>query len=202
MSDNWNKKNDKETKKIMPEVNFYIEPVAFDVERTVVRSQPLPFYPDYELLELTDMSYTPAAKKFVIYKEGDINVIDWTNSVIYEVNEKAPILLNKETIIPYLRFFFEYVYGRYGKFTIVETEYDIKWQTEPPLQGRKVIQEMLKPVQIVEETSDGGFKLSGFVSFKDSLFSTEIFVDGKGTVDMNNEELKIEGMPLMQDVAF
>jgi len=202
MTDNWNKKSEKETKQLLSEINNMIDPVPFDLEKTIIRFQPLPFYEGYELLELTDMSTIPAAKKYVIYKSGDVNVIDWTNDVIYELNKNAPINLTESNITSYIKFFFEYVQGRHGKFTVIETEYDIKWQVEPPAQGRKAMQEMLKPVEFLNKDSDGAFNLKAFVTYKDSLFTTSIKITKEGIVDISKEEIKVEGMPLLQDSSI
>jgi hypothetical protein len=37
--------------------------------------------------------------------------------------------------------------------------------------------------------------------FKDSLFKTKVHVKKDGLVSMSDEELKIEGMPVLQDAA-
>jgi len=202
MSDNWTKLEEKKAVKILQEINKFITPVAFNEERTILRSQPLPFYKYYDLIEMTDMSTVPAAKKFAIYKPGNVKVIDWTNNTIYEVNQKAPIKLDETNVISYIKFFFSYVYGRHGKFSVIEAVDDIKWQVDPPMQGRKIMQEMLSPVKIKNKNPDGGFDLEGFMVFKDSLFRTDIRVDAEGIVDMSQEELKVEGMPVLQEIGF
>lgn len=202
MSDNWNKIEEKKALKILQEINSYITPVSMNEERTILRTQPLPFYKEYTIVEMTDMSSIPAVKKYAIYKQGDVNIIDWTNNVIYDVNQKVPIVLNENNIISYIKFFFSYVYGRHGKFSVIEAVDDIKWQIDPPMQGRKIMQEMLSPVKIKTKNSDGSFDLEAFMVFKDSLFRTDIHVENDGTIDMSQEELKVEGMPVLQEIGF
>jgi len=176
--------------------------VPFSMESTTIRSQRLSFYRDYEFLELTDLSAVPAVRKYAIYKPGDVNVINWTNQTIYETNEKAPININARNVVEYVKFFFGYVRGRHGRFMIIETIDDIRWQVEPPLQGRKVMQQMLEPVTLLSEDDDGTFNLEAFMVFKDSLFKTRVHVKPDGLVSMSEEELKIEGMPILQDSAL
>lgn len=201
MSEDWQKLDAEKTARILSEVNPHLEPVPFSMETTTIRTQRLPFYKDYEFIELTDLSAVPAARKYAIYKPGDVNVINWTNQTIYETNEKAPIKLDARTVLSYVKFFFGYVRGRHGRFLIIETIDDIRWQIEPPLQGRKVMQEMLEPVTLVNHEDDGTFNLEAFMVFKDSLFKTQIHVKADGLVSMSQEELKIEGMPVLQDSA-
>jgi hypothetical protein len=201
MSEDWQKLDSEKAARVLSEINPHLEPVPFRFESTTLRSQKLSFYRDYELYELTDLSAVPAARKYALYKHGDVNVINWTNQAIYETNEKAPVDINARSVVSYIKFFFNYVRGRHGRFMIIETIDDIKWQIEPPLQGRKVMQEMLEPVHVVGEESDGTFTLAAFMVFKDSLFKTKIHVKKDGLVSMSDEELKIEGMPVLQDTA-
>lgn len=183
------------------EINPHLEPILFNPATTTVRSQRLPFYDGYALLELTDLSAIPAARKYVIYRAGDVNVINWTNQPIYETNEKSPVILTEETVLDYAKFFFNYVRGRHGRFMIIETLDDVRWQVEPPAQGRRIMQEMLEPVTLASQDVDGTFNLEAFMVFKDSLFKTTIHVRKDGLVSMSNEELKIEGMPVLPDAA-
>lgn len=201
MTDDWQKQDQSHAARILAEINPHLEPVPFVADSTTIRCQPLPFYRGYQLCELTDLSAVPAARKYAIYKPGDVNVINWTNQTIYETNEKAPITLDPANVLAYARFFFNYVRGRHGRFTIVETIDDIKWQVEPPLQGRKVMQDMLEPLTFIERDSNGTFILEAYMVFKDSLFKTRIQVKPDGMVSMSDEELKIEGMPVLQDTA-
>lgn len=201
MTEDWQKLDPERAARVLSEINPKLEPVPFSMESTTVRVQKLPFYQDYDFYELTDLSVVPGARKYVIYKPGDVNVINWTNQAIYETNEKAPIVIKDENVIDYVKFFFNYVRGRHGRFLIIETIDDIRWQVEPPLQGRKVMQEMLEPVTVVSEDSDGTINLDAFMVFKDSLFKTKVHVKKDGLVSMSDEELKIEGMPVLQDAA-
>lgn len=201
MMADWQKIDSENKLQILDEVNKYLTPVPFNPDSSAIRVKGLPFYSQYQLLELTDLSTVPAARKYAIYKPGDVSIIDWTNQPIYSINEKEPIKLTDKNVADYVKFFFEYVRGRHGRFLVVETIDDIHWQIEPPAQGRKVMQEMLDPVTVTGQEPNGVFKLEAFMVFKDSLFKTKIQVDAGGLVSMSDEELKIEGMPVLQDTA-
>jgi hypothetical protein len=207
MTEEWQKLGAEMVAQILREINPHLAPVSFDPENTTIRTQKLPFYKEHILLELTDLSTVPGARKYVIYKPAvkgsasDVNVINWTNQVIYDTNEKAPIALNENTVVGYVKFFFGYVRGRHGRFLIIETIDDVRWQIEPPAQGRKVMQEMLAPVEVESREADGAFDLFAFMVFKDSLFKTRIHVKPDGLVSMSDEELKVEGLPVLQDTA-
>ncbi len=201
MVEDWQKLDPEKMARILSEINPKLAPVPFHQETTAIRSQKLPFYRDYLLYELTDLSTVPGARKYALCKPGDVNVINWTNQPIYETNDKAPIILNEESVISYAKFFFSYVRGRHGRFLVIETIDDVRWQVEPPAQGRKVMQEMLEPVTLISHAADGTYNLEAFMVFKDSLFKTKVHVKKDGLVSMSGEELKIEGMPVLQDTA-
>ena len=107
-----------------------------------------------------------------------------------------------DNVAAYAKFFFNYVRGRNGRFLIVETIDDVRWQVEPPVQGRKVMQEMLSPVTLESRDAEGTYTLSAFMVFKDALFRTKIHVQKDGLVMMSEEELAVEGMPVLQDLAI
>ena len=76
MTEDWQKLDVEKAARILSEINPELEPVPFSMESTTVRSQKLPFYKDYEFIELTDMSAVPGARKFAIYKPGDVDQPD------------------------------------------------------------------------------------------------------------------------------
>lgn len=201
MTEEWQKLDTKTVESLLQEINPALKPVAFSPATTAIRRSRLPFYKDHVLLEITEMSHVPAARKYVLHKPGDVNVMTWTNQPIYMLNEKAPIRLDENNIADYVKFFFNYVRGRHGRFTVIETIDDIRWQTEPPAQGRKAMQELLESVTLVAQDADGTFHLDAFMMFKDSLFKTKVHVEKNGIVKMSSEELKVEGMPVLQDAA-
>ena len=200
MAEDWQKLDAEKAAKILAEINPHLAPVPFNPEETTIRTAALSFYKGYDLCELTDLSAIPAARKYAIYKPGDVHVLDWTNNVIYSLNDTALLTLNEKTVADYVRFFFNYVRGRNARFLIVETIDDIRWQVEPPLQGRKVVQEMLNPITVLNH-EDGIYNLEAFMIFKDSLFKTQIHVKDDGLVSMSREELKVGGMPVLQDAV-
>lgn len=202
MAEDWQKLDTDKVQKLLADINPRLAPVAFDAASTTVRFQRLPFYRDYVLYELTEHGAIPPVKKYTLAnKSGDAMVIDWTNKPIYDTNEKAPVILNEDTVAAYVRFFFNYVRGRKGRFQLVEGIEDIRWQVEPPAQGRKVMQDMLSPVTITAQDGQGTYHLEGFMIFKDALFKTKIHVMKDGLISMTEEELKVEGLPVIQDAA-
>lgn len=206
MTETWEKLGAEEAAAVLAAINPFIDPVPFNTKTTTIRRQLLNFYDQYSFYELTDLSAIPSVRKYALASlqgagKTDVRMITWTNQPIYETNEKAPVRIDDANVADYVRFFFNYVRGRHGRFVIVETVDDIRWQIEPPLQGRKVMQDMLFPVTVTGRDSDGAWLLNACMIFKDSLFCTKIHVRPDGLVALSDEELKIEGMPVIPDTV-
>lgn len=190
-----------ETKELLEEVRPYIEGGSFTPDNTVMLAQDFGFYPGYRFLDIANYESTPSQHRYVIYKGEDIVVLDWTNEKIYALNDRLPIKLDENNIIDYVRFFFNYVRGKQGRFIIVENVDDINWREEPPPAALKAIGQMLEPVSIFSKDDNGTFHLVACVIFRDSLFKSKIEVKSNGIVSLYDEELIVEDMPIVEDTV-
>lgn len=165
---------------------------------TILAMQPR-FYPGYRFFDIADYETVPNIRKFVLYKPGHVVLLDWTNAPLYQLNQSAPIALDDQNVLDYVRFFFTYVRGRHGRFIIVDTADDIMWREEPPPAARKAITQMLSPLHILEGSKENGYRLEARMLFKDSLFKTIVNVKPNGEVSLSDELLLIEDMPVLDD---
>lgn len=183
-----------------------LEGVKFDPESTIIMARDLPFYPGYRFLDIADHAQMPPARRFIVMKEEDIVVLDFTNLPIYGLNTKCPILLNAATVKDYILFFFNFVRGRHGRFLIVETVDDIQWKDEPPPAARKSVGKLLSglvrfvPEPVEGTENDEAIHYHSQMMFRDSLFAADIKVYPDGMVKLSNEQLLIEDMPVLDDV--
>ena len=185
---------------VLSKTTPHFDGISFNPDNTVVMSRTLDFYPGYKFYDMEDHTQNPALRRFVLVKKDKVIVLDFTNAPIYELNKLAPIYLNEDTVHDYVRFFFNFVRGRHGRFLIVESVDDIAWREEPPPAARKSIGKLIMPVaHISGDTPDEGFNLHAQMMFRDSLFSADIRVEKDGLVQLSNEQLMIEDMPVLDD---
>ena len=184
---------------ILDQVNPGFEGVQFDPVETTVMAQTLSFYPGFRLLDIADYTSMPPLQRFVIYKHGKFVVINFRYEPIYEFNKALPIKLTDENVADYVRFFFNYVRGKHGRFILCEGIDDINWKDDPPPQARKAIGKMIIPITLEERIPGTDFQLKLCMMFKDSLFKSDVTVKADGTVALSNEERLIEDMPVMDD---
>jgi hypothetical protein len=194
-----------ETATFLDQINPVLDGADFDAVETTVMVLDLPFYPGYRFVEISENTHYPPRKRFVICKnsqnlnEDEITVLNWTNAPVYKLNQDVPIALDENNVSEYIRFFFEYIRGKHGRFLITESVDDIRWKDDPPPQARKAIGKMLIPLS-VQSIRDGNFYLHATMMFKDSLFKADVEVQPGGLVTLSNEELLVEDIPVQDDI--
>ena len=189
-----------EVEQLLSDVNPSLEGASFEANTTTVMVYDLPFYPGYRFVDISNYQEHPSVHRYLIYKPGEITVLNWSNEPIYQLNQNVPIQLNDSNVFEYVRFFFTYVSGRHGRFIISENVDDIQWREEPPPAARKAIGQMIGPLKLLNKESDGTYNIEASMMFKDSLFKAQIHVKPNGLVSLSNEELVIEDMPVLDDV--
>lgn len=189
-----------ETESLLERVNPYLDGSPFDPAHTTLMAKDMPFYPGYRFLDIGDYSKVPTVRKFALVGEDSVTILNWTNEPIYALNESVPIALDEKSVQDYVRFFFTFVRGHYGRFVVTETVDDIQWKDEPPAQARRALGRMVEPVHLVSVGSDGTFHVSACMTFRDSLFRTKIDIKPDGLVTMAEEELLVEDMPVLDDI--
>ena len=198
--DAFTKFDEKESKTVLAEINPALTGEGFDSASVTVLGQAIAFYPGYRFLDIADYEMTPHMRKFVVYKPGDVTVLDWTNRPVYALNDKVPLALNDETVADYMRFFFDYVRGPHGKFSVVENVDDIPWRDEPPPAARKALGKLLFPVSPQGRNEDGSYRLGACMVFGDILYKTAVFITANGRVTIADQEIMVDDMPVLDDV--
>lgn len=206
MHDAHQKLDDGKVAEVLDALNPELAAGDFEATMASIVARDLPFYPGISYMDVADHRAQPPRQVHILYKHPrdgqtspEIKILDWTNEPIYAVNQNAPIQLSEDSVREYLRFFFSMVRGRHGRFIITETVDDINWQEEPPPAARKAVSKMIEPVRIAGTDEDGTYHLRVCLMFKDSLFKVLVKVTKKGEVEISEEELVIEDMPVIDD---
>jgi len=165
------------------EAEAFLEKIAHDLlpvkmpeGKTVIKVSSLPFYDEYKLYALQDLTLPEPNTRYILYKDGELVIMNWTNEPIYEVNEKAPIKLDKKTLPVYASFFFNFVRGQLGRFIIVEKPEDVSWLENATDEEKAKVNELLMPIKYKGIGRDNLFTLTATVVFKNALFKTDIKV--------------------------
>lgn len=184
---------------ILDVVNKKVEGSVFDPLETTIMAIDIPFYENHRFLDISDHATNPPLQRFAVQKNDtlDFTLLDWSYKTIREINISAPIELNDKNVLEYLRFYFEYVKGRHGRFIVCETADHIKWKDEPPVEVRKELNKALHPLEIKEKRKDGVYHVIGFMMLKDALFICNIYVEPNGKVTIAEHEVLLENIPVL-----
>lgn len=198
--DSYVKLNEAETLSLIERTGPIFDGIGFSPDQTLVMARDLSFYPGYRFYDMADHTHMPPARRFVLNKDDDFIVIDFTNVPLYALNQRCPVIISRDTVADYVRFFFQFVRGRHGRFLIVESVDDIAWRDEPPPAARRSIGKMINPLMLLPSDNAGGsYHLQAQMVFKDSLFQADITVTPEGHVSLFNEKLLIEDLPVLDD---
>jgi len=159
---------------LLADIASDIQPVKLQADKTTVQVADLMFYDEFKLYALSDTTLPQPNTRYILYKPGDVSLMNWTNEPIYSVNERAPIKLDRKTAISYAKFFFHFVRGQLGRFIIVEKPDEVVWLSNANDKEKAEVAKRLMPVTYKGVGRDNLFTLSATVVFKNALFSTDI----------------------------
>lgn len=188
-ADAYNKLEDSAVVKIIPLINPILEGTEFSSDKTTILEKKLPFYKDYSVLDISNHADIPITRRFVLKFKETYIALDFTNTPIYNLNAKGVLILNAETVIPYVRFFFEFVRGKKGHFQIIDSLDDILWLEEPSAKLRRSLAPNILPMIISHLKEDGTFVVEGTMIFKDCLIQAKIEIDQKGFITMKDQKI-------------
>jgi ankyrin repeat protein len=171
-------------------------------ESTTFARCTLPWYPGFHLYRLTDV--TLARPKLSIYylqsPEGHLFRLNGTSPPIHEVNKKLPIVLNKHTILDYLRFFCFFVRGDEGPFYIVDSVNDPLLPDDPVVQ--KVLANTIRPATFAGCDQQGRYRCNAIIFYSNALFVAHFAIQPSGMLDMLSDEPIAGDLPAKLDVPI
>lgn len=186
-----------ECEQALTEINPALRGSDFSPSTVTILAQDISFYPGYRLIDIADYETTPVFRKFLVYKTGHAVALDWTNGPIYALNDRVGLGLVPDTVAGYVRFFFDFVRGPEGKFTIIESVDDIDWREEPPPAARKALGKMIKPLTVLGKDKAADFHIKACMTFQDSLYQAGVFVSPRGRVRIADEEILVDDLPVL-----
>ena len=185
--------------KLLAEMNRHIQPGPLRAENVRMEMTVLPFYPDFVIYGITEENTTPPNTRYALYRPGEVYMMNWTNAVIYEVNKRAPIRLDRKSALAYARFFFQFVRGRHGRFHIVERPADLHWKEDADPALRQRTESLLLPLQAGSVDGEGKLQVPTTMIFKGSLVKTTISLAPDGMVDLGDPDFLLDDLPLISD---
>lgn len=157
------------------------------------RSWQLPFYSDVVLIELSDLRWEPRGTLIAyLLHAGSLFRLNGTAPPIHAVNTAAPLRLNDENLLAYLRFFGLFVHGEEGPFVVCDEARNPLLPDENRNEGLSAV---LFPADLLGRTDDGRWQARATICYSDAVFAARFQIDASGDVEM------VEDVPLMNNLV-
>ncbi|MBR1777084.1 MAG: hypothetical protein IJ752_00660 [Alphaproteobacteria bacterium] len=195
---NWNEIPDSDVEVLIKKVNALSAFEMFTPGRSRLVVADLPFYSNFKLLQATTFSsIPPVTMQYLIAGQGaDAEVIkmDGTREPIFENNPRGGLILNAQTVVPYATFVLDAVQTEEGTLRLVEKVDEETFSNTPTPQQRKEVTHLIRPAKVTE--TDDGFNLDVIMLYGDSVYRADLEVKKDGFIEIKEEELLAEGLPI------
>lgn len=195
---NWNEIPDDQIEVLIKKINALSTFDMFTPGRSHLTIAELPFYSEFKLLQATTFSsIPPVTMEYLIKGEGEnaeVIKMDGTREPIFENNPKGGLILNKDTVVAYAAFVLDAVQTEQGSLRLVEKVDEDTFTDTPTPQQRKDVTHMIRPAKVTE--TDDGFALDAIMLYGDSVYRADIDVKKDGFIEIKDEQLLAEGLPI------
>jgi len=170
-----------------------------DVPVEIFKSS-LPYFKDTFVYHLY---YSDTVVKYILGNEDFVNYLDYTNAPIYGIADKNEFVMSPNIVVDYVYFFFDAVKSRHGKFYFPKNSNDIPLciDTETADEVIDTIKSNIQEAKVLEVNQDY-IVIEGNCFFKVSLFKTKVKVTSNGQINLSDEELVLEGLPIALEPQF
>jgi len=186
---NWNDVSGDELAGFLDQINPIDGKYRTSPSSTQVAWRSLPFYESVALIRVQDPNWVN--KKMCIYyltDQGNLFRLNGTSPPIHEVNNKAPIKINEENVLEYLRFFCFFVRGDEGPFYIAEDMDDANFPDDMDATTKSVIEGTIRPASFEGLNEQGHFQCEAVVFYSNALFIANFSAQPSGMIEMLNDE--------------
>lgn len=197
VDDRWNPVQGDELAGFLEQIDPIGDKYKVNAATTQVHWCTLPFYQNVALIRVKDPAWTP--KNLFIYYLTDQGNLFWLNGTsppIHEVNAKAPIKLNEDNVLDYLRFFCFFVRGEEGPFLIAESPQDPYVPKNVDDKTRLAIESTVRPASFEGRNEQGYYLCDAVVFYSNALFIANFAVQPGGMIEMLDDE------PIAPDLPY
>ena len=193
--DQWNAVTGAEQKGFLDKVGTIDNRHQTSPDGTAIHWRTLPFYKQVALVRLRDAQWdTPNLNIYYLTYKGELTRLDGTSPPIHQMNAEAPIKLNEDNILDYLRFFCFFVRGEEGPFLVSETM-DTYGLPDMDETTSKAVEGVLRPATFEGKNDEGHYMCDAIVFYSNALFLANFAIQQSGMIEM------LEDDPLVQDLS-
>lgn len=191
----WFESEGSEKEKLIEQLSPIDGRYILKVDSTSIYLHHLPWFENALLLRLTDKNW--GNKYLAIYyiaSEGSLYRLNGTSPPIHDVNAKAPININIDNVVDYLRFFCFFVRGEEGPFHVIDRNEDPFLSSIIDEGARNKISSMVSPVDYKGQNEKNHHLLSATIFYSNAIFIANFAVHPSGMIEMLDDEPLVDSL--------
>ena len=190
----WIRMNREQAGKVLTQLSTRSDAVVFSRDVTDVSWRSLPFYANYRLCRLINYATMPTFTMTYLTDGTDYIPLDGTANPIYTADEKDPLLLSEENVVPYLEFFFSNVQGSEGDVFLIRDPQKMPFMNSLSTAQQQSIIHSFKPVSVIFDPTLNAYKVTGTLHYGGGMLAATIVVRPDGKISFQEQTLLLSGI--------
>lgn len=201
--DNWTPVEGEYLQGFLDQINPIDGKYKVSAQSSTVAWRQLPFYDNVVLVRVRDRMWSPGNLTiYYLTEEGNLYRLNGTSPPIHEVNAKAPVRLNENNILEYLRFFCFFVRGDEGPFLITESMDQPDLPKNMDARTKSVVEGTARPATYEGKNEQGKYLCDAVVYYSNALFIANFAVEPTGMIEMLDDEPVAADLPVRVDAPI
>lgn len=190
----WIRMNREQSEKVFNLLSADADAVVFSRDVTEVCWRALPFYKNYRLYRLTNYATMPTFTMQYLSDGASFIALDGTANPIYTADEKDPLMLTQENVIPYLEFFFSHVQGSEGEVFLIRDPSTLPFLSSFTSEQKDSILHSFRAAAVAFDQGLNAYKVTGTLHYGGSLLAAAIVVHPDGKLSFEEQNLLLSGV--------
>ncbi len=190
----WIRMNREQAGRVLNQLSSRDDALVFSRDATEVAWRSLAFFSNYRLCRLTNYATMPTFTMTYLTDGTEYIALDGTANPIYTADEKDPLLLTEENVLPYIEFFFSHVQGSEGEVFLIRDPGKMPFLdsfTDAQQQG---VMQNFKPVGVTFDAHRGAYRIEATLHYGGVLMSAAIIVMKDGKISFEDQHLLLSGI--------
>jgi hypothetical protein len=163
----------------------------FSEERTHLQTSRLSFFRNHKLVSAQTFSTIPPVTMNYLWNEKrkEIIKLDGNRDAVFNNLDKLELILNEETVVPYIKFVLDSVWSDKGNIRLVEDINEIDFVEKPLLEELHFMEKTIRPAIVT--TTNKGYLIDTIIIYGTEIYQSIIDVQKEGLFEFQSEtELK------------
>lgn len=190
----WHRLDREKTVSMIARVKPTTQSITFSPATSEAKCLKLPFYETFLLYRLTNFSSLPTFSMDFLSDGETYFYMDGSDAPIQKINAQAGLKITKETVIPYLNFYFCFVRLPEGEIILLKSPEEAAIIDLYDEERREEFDAIPTPIGIEEDAQNGIFSVTAPVLYDGSPMEAVITVTKDGRVTTTPKRMLTMGL--------